>query len=217
MKHSLKVVLGVTLAVAGASISTSASAIAVYPLNYEVTYVGDNPWSGGVAPSPGGTGTFSCQTGSCTVTKDFTAVGSIPVIVDVVSETQSNQLTTPDLLHLDETITNDTGVDWTNFEFGLASIDASNLLGIQFQNVVIPNIFNSSFYVQNSLALFGPIPDGTTFDVSYDLIISSQDFAYNLFAVTETPSVPTIPEPATIALFGIGLAGLGFSRRRKRT
>ena len=27
---------------------------------------------------------------------------------------------------------------------------------------------------------------------------------------------PTIPEPTTIALFGIGLAGLGFSRRRKR-
>lgn len=213
MKHSLKVVLGAMLAVAGASISTGALAIATNPLNYEVTYVGDNPYS---VSATGGTGTFSCQIGSCNVTKDFTAVGSIPVIVDVMSEIQSSQLTTPDLLHLNETITNDTGVDWTNFEFGLASIDASNLLGIQFQNVVIPNIFNSSSYGQNSLALFGPIPDGTKFDMSYDLIISSQDFAYNLFAVTETPSVPTIPEPATLALFGIGLAAVGFSRRRHR-
>ena len=35
-----------------------------------------------------------------------------------------------------------------------------------------------------------------------------QDMSFRLYG--------TIPEPATIALFGIGLAGLGFSRRRKR-
>jgi PEP-CTERM motif len=70
--------------------------------------------------------------------------------------------------------------------------------------------FTSSAYPKNGLSLFGSVRNGDAFDLSFDLIITSADFAYNLFAVTETPSVASVPEPATIAL-----AGLGLGRRRR--
>jgi len=36
-------------------------------------------------------------------------------------------------------------------------------------------------------------------------------------AFSVSTATSSIPEPATLALFGIGLAGLGFARRRKKS
>ena len=45
---------------------------------------------------------------------------------------------------------------------------------------------------------------------------SQDDNDYNDMVVTYTPATTRVPEPATIALFGAGLIGLGTSVRRRR-
>ncbi len=51
-----------------------------------------------------------------------------------------------------------------------------------------------------------------TSDTAFQVI--DQAWATQLFVNAVMPM--TVPEPATIAIFGIGLAGLGLMRRRKR-
>jgi hypothetical protein len=164
---------------------------------YSVTYVGQNPWFA----SPGGTGSLS----GTTIEKTFTSLGDIPFIVD------GGPSTGTDILHIDERVRNSTGVAWTDFHFLMESIDASPALQVSFLNVINPTgEWISIQPTPNALTLLCNVPDGGTFSLSFDLAISSQVGAYNLFAIHEKP---TVPEPTTLALLLLG----AFAARRRVT
>lgn len=71
----------------------------------------------------------------------------------------------------------------------------------------------SSLLFYDGVTSLGPIP--VFFDISAPLPSDKGDFV--LFASTMTFQVVGVPEPVTLALFGVGLAGAGMLRRKRKT
>jgi hypothetical protein len=180
--------------------------------------VGPNPFAG--FPSPGGTGTggFTNNGFDLTIEKNFTAFGEIPVILFTNRDTDGT-----DTYSVTERIVNNSGLDWTDFHLNVELIDPRTGVMVDFLNPVLnsPSTGISFQQMPGMLWLFGLIPTGSAISISFDLQVTSQPGATDLFGIHEFPTrdgiVPEMGSLATwagLALVGIGAGPTLFRRRQ---
>ncbi|MCP5124276.1 MAG: PEP-CTERM sorting domain-containing protein [Gammaproteobacteria bacterium] len=107
------------------------------------------------------------------------------------------------------------GVDIGDFG-GQLTLNLSN-----GDNLTVPNTVGSSGSTDGSVLFYGLIAQNNAeqfTSVAFNTTTGQGDiFAFDNFTIGSPEQVNSnIPEPASLALFGLGLAGLGFTRRRKR-
>lgn len=124
---------------------------------------------------------------------------------------------------ISKTVVNNSGVDWTSFELelqvilGTPSPDGDGLSFAQGGGLVFTSdkfgtytaIDDTKDYLNFHGGLVS-VGESVTFNFAI-----TDNAANNPFYLLQTANVVDLPEPGSMLLLGLGLAGMGFMRRRK--
>lgn len=116
------------------------------------------------------------------------------------------------------TFTADAGASYNYFGLYWGSIDSYNVLNFYSDNELIASITGTQV-IDAGTALGDQTAAGSNRYVNFlfDTTFNRVDFSTTQFAFeTDNHAFATVPEPATLGLFGLGLLGTSLVRRRKK-
>ncbi len=160
-----------------------------------------------VTPNDNGNGSITLGTINdfdVQLDKVYDSIG--PMQIDIVVDSNG-------FYELNEVIINQTGITWTDFHWDLGGeTDGSFNLAVAPAAISPFTDFNLS---ATSLDVFdGLLPDGNNFQPSIAIELTGST-AGAFLTLTQFPTI-AVPEPTTLALMGISLAGIGYQRRRNK-
>ncbi len=113
---------------------------------------------------------------------------------------------------IDETVLNETGITWTDYHISLSG-DFLFFLEDWTSGLPPGTTIQGGIGFSDIWLLFG----GGGFATGQKFAFEFSFFSPSEAAPVTISQTPTIPEPGSLAIFGLGLLGLGLARRRGKT